>query len=81
MRTQLSAIDGVTVHDFGAEQCGIVTFSVAGMDSAHIKSKLAEQRINVSIGKAISTLIYMNKNNLVSHRAGIGTLLQYRGGD
>jgi cysteine desulfurase/selenocysteine lyase len=66
MRTQLSAIDGVTVHDFGAEQCGIVTFSVAGIDSAHIKSKLAEQRINVSIGKAISTLIYMNKNNLVS---------------
>jgi cysteine desulfurase/selenocysteine lyase len=66
MRTQLSAIDGITVHDFGAEQCGIVTFSVVGMESAHIKSKLTEQRINVSIGKAISTLIYMNKNNLTN---------------
>ncbi|WP_224751169.1 aminotransferase class V-fold PLP-dependent enzyme [Mucilaginibacter pankratovii] len=66
MRTQLSAIDDVTVHDFGAEQCGIVTFSVAGIESAVVKSKLAEQGINVSVAKAISTLIYMNKNHLVS---------------
>jgi cysteine desulfurase/selenocysteine lyase len=66
MREQLSAINGVTVHDFGPEQCGIVTFSVEGIDSAAVKSKLAEQGINVSISKAISTLIYMNKNHLAS---------------
>ncbi|MEO7211460.1 aminotransferase class V-fold PLP-dependent enzyme [Mucilaginibacter sp.] len=66
MRAQLSNIEGVTVHDFGAEQCGIVTFSVEGIESALVKSKLAEQGINVSLAKAISTLIYMNKNKLAN---------------
>ncbi|MDB5031110.1 aminotransferase class V-fold PLP-dependent enzyme [Mucilaginibacter sp.] len=66
MRQELRKIDGITVHDFGAEQCGIVTFSVAGIDSAAVKSKLAEKQINVSVGLAKSTLIYMNKNHLAS---------------
>ncbi|MEO6852094.1 MAG: aminotransferase class V-fold PLP-dependent enzyme [Mucilaginibacter sp.] len=66
LRQQLESIDGVTVHDFGDQQCGIVTFSVKGIDSATVKRKLAEENINVSIGKAISTLIYMNKNHLTS---------------
>jgi len=66
MRDQLKAIDGITVHDFGDQQCGIVTFTVNGTDNAVIKSKLAELHINVSIGLAKSTLIYMNKNNLSS---------------
>ncbi|RWY57566.1 aminotransferase class V-fold PLP-dependent enzyme [Mucilaginibacter gilvus] len=66
MRGQLSSIDSVTVHDFGAEQCGIVTFSVEGIESALVKTKLAEQGINVSLAKAISTLIYMNKNKLAN---------------
>jgi cysteine desulfurase/selenocysteine lyase len=64
MRSSLREIEGVTVHDFGPEQCGIVTFSVAGLDGAAVKSKLKEQGINVSLAKAISTLIYMNKNHL-----------------
>jgi cysteine desulfurase/selenocysteine lyase len=67
MRQQLAAIDGITVHDFGEQQCGIVTFSVNGMDSAAVKNKLAENHINVSVGKAISTLIYMDKNHLTSN--------------
>ncbi|AMR31688.1 aminotransferase V [Mucilaginibacter sp. PAMC 26640] len=66
LRNQLNSIDGVTVHDFGAEKCGIVTFSVAGIDSMEVKSKLFEKGINVSLAKAISTLIYMNKNHLAS---------------
>jgi cysteine desulfurase/selenocysteine lyase len=65
-RKQLAAIDGVTVHDMGEQQCGIVTFTVNGMDSALIKSKLAEKHINVSVGVAKSTLIYMEKNHLSS---------------
>ncbi|OOQ56505.1 aminotransferase class V-fold PLP-dependent enzyme [Mucilaginibacter pedocola] len=66
LRRKLSAINGVTVHDFGPEQCGIVTFSVEGFDAATIKSKLAERGVNVSIAKTISTPIYMNKNHLQS---------------
>lgn len=67
MRRQLADIDGLTVHDFGDQQSGIVTFSVKGMDSGLVKSTLAENNINVSVGKAISTLIYMNKNHLASN--------------
>jgi selenocysteine lyase/cysteine desulfurase len=53
LRAQLAQIDGVTVHDFGERQCGIVTFSVDGFDAAAIKSRLAEDRINVTVGKAV----------------------------
>jgi selenocysteine lyase/cysteine desulfurase len=67
LRRELAAIDGITVHDFGAQQCGIVTFSVKGLESAFVKNKLAEKNINVSVGKAISTLIYMDKNHLQSN--------------
>lgn len=66
LRAQLAQIDGVTVHDSGDRQCGIVTFSVEGFDAAAIKSRLAEDRINVTAGKRVSTLIYMEKNHLKS---------------
>jgi len=66
LRTQLAAIDGVTVHDKGDVQCGIVTFSVSGTDSQTIKNILAENNINVTVGKAVSTLYYMNKHGLTS---------------
>jgi cysteine desulfurase/selenocysteine lyase len=66
LRLQLKGIDGITVHDFGAEQCGIVTFSLNGLDSTLVKAKLAEKNVNVSVGKAASTLIYMDKNHLSS---------------
>ena len=66
MRAQLAEIKGITVHDFGEEKCGIVTFSVQGAESIAIKAKLAEKGINVSLAKAISTPIYMRKNHLLS---------------
>jgi selenocysteine lyase/cysteine desulfurase len=64
MREQLAGMEFVTVHDCGGQQCGIVTFSVNGIDSGLVKSKLAEEDINVSVGKAVSTLLYMNKKEL-----------------
>jgi cysteine desulfurase/selenocysteine lyase len=64
LRGKLKNVNGITVHDFGNELCGIVTFSVDGVDAATVKNKLAEKNINVSVGKAVSTLIYMNKNQL-----------------
>jgi cysteine desulfurase/selenocysteine lyase len=66
MRMQLAGIGGITVHDIGDEKCGIVTFSVNGIESPVIKSMLGAKNINVSVGKAISTLIYMDKNHLTS---------------
>ncbi len=66
MRQQLESIDGITVHDIGDQKCGIVTFSVKGIDSFLLKNKLAAQHINVSVGLARSTFIYMNKHHLAS---------------
>ena len=66
LRHKLSQIDGITINDIGSEQCGIVTFSVEGMESAAVKNKLAQHNINVSVGQAKSTLFYMNKNHLSS---------------
>lgn len=66
LRTKLSALPGVTVHDTGGVQCGIVTFSVAGIDSQTVKTMLAEHNINVTVGKAVSTLYYMNKQGLTA---------------
>jgi cysteine desulfurase/selenocysteine lyase len=64
LRSRLSEVEGITVHDRGERLSGIVTFSVSGMDAAAVKAALAEKRINVSVGRAQSTLIYMNKHRL-----------------
>jgi cysteine desulfurase / selenocysteine lyase len=64
MRRQLGGIDGITVHDNGDQKCGIVTFTVGGVGSSHVKYELAEKKIHVSVGLAKSTLIYMNRNSL-----------------
>lgn len=49
LRKRLSSLDSVSVHDLGKERCGIVTFHVDGLDSAVVKKRLAEDRINVSV--------------------------------
>lgn len=66
LRQQLRTMEFITVHDIGQHQCGIVTFSVNGLDSKLVKNKLAQKDINVSVGLAGSTLLYMNKNHLSS---------------
>ncbi|HEV7973132.1 aminotransferase class V-fold PLP-dependent enzyme [Amycolatopsis sp.] len=48
LRTELRKLDGVTVHDQGARQCGLVSFSVAGQSTARVKTRLADAGINVS---------------------------------
>jgi cysteine desulfurase / selenocysteine lyase len=66
MRRQLNNIHEIKIHDIGDQQCGIVTFSLDGFEASAIKSKLAEKQINVSVGLAKSTLIYMDKHHLAS---------------
>jgi selenocysteine lyase/cysteine desulfurase len=64
MRQELEGIHGITVHDKGDQKCGIVTFSVDGVTGPQVKARLAEKRINVSVGGAQATRIYMDKNHL-----------------
>jgi selenocysteine lyase/cysteine desulfurase len=49
LRTRLTGIDGVTIHDGGEVRGGIVTFSRAGVEPAAVRGVLAEERINVSV--------------------------------
>lgn len=49
LRTMLRDVDGITVHDQGQRQCGIVTFTVAGVPSQEVQQRLAEHRVNVSV--------------------------------
>ena len=66
LRGRLQEMEGITVHDNGEQLCGIITFSVAGLESQEVKRRLAENHINVSVGLAKSTLLLMNRNGLKS---------------
>lgn len=48
LRTELSAIPDVTLLDRGIEQCGIVTFDVAGHPPPEVQTALSRRGINVS---------------------------------
>ena len=64
MRVKLSEIPGVSVHDIGKHKCGIVTFSVAGIEATEIETRLRENRIMVSVSSPASTLIDASKREL-----------------
>lgn len=66
LREELRKIEGIQIHDLGSQLCGIVTFSVAGLECNVVQQKLADKRINVSTSGAAATLTFMNKHNLNS---------------
>jgi cysteine desulfurase/selenocysteine lyase len=64
LRTHLMTIPGILVHDRGITQCGIVTFTIDGLDPNEIQQRLAEQKINVSISERDSTRLDMEARGL-----------------
>lgn len=66
LRDGLQQIDKVTLLDRGMQQCGIVSFNVAGASAADIKGLLAKERINVSVSPREYTLLDMQTRNLPS---------------
>jgi selenocysteine lyase/cysteine desulfurase len=66
LRTWLTPLPGVIVHDRGINQCGIVTFTVENLDPVEIQQRLAQQRINVSVAVRCSTLLDLSARNLDS---------------
>jgi selenocysteine lyase/cysteine desulfurase len=64
LRSQLSPLPGVIVHDRGVTQCGIVTFSVEDKTPEEIKHALSQHTINVSITSRDSTLLDMQARGL-----------------
>ncbi len=51
LRAKLSSIPKVQIRDLGEEQCGIVTFTVNGLDSEGIVQALRKKQINVSLSR------------------------------
>lgn len=51
LRAGLDALPGVRTRDLGQHKSGIVTFTVEGHDPMNIMKRLAEQRINVTVGR------------------------------
>jgi cysteine desulfurase / selenocysteine lyase len=49
LRELLGAVPGLTLHDRGREQCGIVTFTIDGVDVYALAATLREQAINISV--------------------------------
>ena len=64
LRTGLDALPGVTVRDQGIERCGIVTFTVDGVEPAALKTALRAERINVSTVDPSSTLLDSEQRGL-----------------
>ncbi len=66
LRTQLSPLPGIIVHDRGSMQCGIVTFSIEGSEPEEIQRKLGVYNIHVSVTTRGSTLLDMDARKLTS---------------
>ncbi|MCP4980793.1 MAG: aminotransferase class V-fold PLP-dependent enzyme [Gammaproteobacteria bacterium] len=64
LRQMLNEIPAVSLHDIGKNKCGIVTFSVTGVDAAEVEAGLRASRINVSVSSPFSTLIDARRRHL-----------------
>ena len=64
LRACLRDIPGVTVTDIGTEQCGIVTFMVAGHPASDIQQTLSRQAIHVTTSSTSSTRFDMEARGL-----------------
>lgn len=66
LRSRLSALPGVRIHDRGLVQCGIVSFTVEGREPAAIQRVLKEQHIHVTESACKTTLLDLSERGLES---------------
>lgn len=64
LREKLSSVPGVTVHDIGNLQCGIVSFAVENYAAEQVQQTLQEDHISVSVTTKSSTRIDMEQRSL-----------------
>jgi selenocysteine lyase/cysteine desulfurase len=65
LRQRLTEEPGISVHDLGAKQCGIVSFAIDGSSAADIHEKLRLRGINVSSSTVLSTRLDMEERGLI----------------
>lgn len=66
LRASLRDIAGVEVRDLGKEQCGIVTFTLAGVDARQLRDRIRQQGINVWSSPLPYTRIDMEERQLAN---------------
>jgi selenocysteine lyase/cysteine desulfurase len=64
LRDRLERIPGVTVRDPGVRRCGIVTFTVEGVEPAEVRRLLGEGRVNVWVVNATTARLDMDRRGL-----------------
>lgn len=64
LRDGLGAIDGVIVRDLGVERCGIVTFTVDGVDPAAVRSRLAVDDVHVWVTDAAHARLDLDERGI-----------------
>ena len=64
LRERLADTPGVTVHDVGRVQGGIVTFSLVGTPSADVAAALRGERVNVSVSPRSYSLVDFARRGL-----------------
>jgi selenocysteine lyase/cysteine desulfurase len=64
LRARLAEIPGVALHDLGAVKCGIVTFTVAGVDIEEIPSRMATEGINLNLADVEDTRLDLEARGL-----------------
>jgi cysteine desulfurase/selenocysteine lyase len=64
LRARLAEIPGVAVHDLGAVKCGIVTFTVAGVDIEQIPSRMAAEGISLNLSDIGDTRLDLEARGL-----------------
>ena len=72
IRRRLGEMEGVAVHDLGATQCGIISFTVAGHEPADLMAAMAARGISIHVTSRPSTLIdFEDRDIRVMNRLGV----------
>jgi len=66
LRYYLSQLEGVVLHDKGKEKCGIVTFSMAGVDAVDFQRIMRRKNIKCGVSKKSCALIDLGDWNVES---------------
>ncbi|BDB18188.1 class V aminotransferase [Pseudomonas sp. CYM-20-01] len=66
IREALRGIAGITLHDLGTRQSGLIAFNLAGWDAFELKRRLGLKRINIGANGAAYTPLDMQARGLES---------------